>query len=482
MVMQYKSMLCVCLLAFLGYFQSGCDQSEWVILFDGTTMEGWKASENKDSWHIENGALVANGPRSHLFYEGQSGKASFKNFIFEVDVKTEALSNSGIYFHTHYQKSGWPDYGYEAQIAHNVKRETSGAYTGFVMTGSLNGIRNVLKSPVEDGNWFNYRIVVKGNTIQTFINGQLIVDYTEPVDPFRPETNRGRVLSSGTFALQSHSEASKVYFKNIRVKPLPDDVEAPGEPLADQDFSKRLIRLNAKNIPLADLHAHLKDGLTMEQALANARKYGFTYGIPYNSGLKMGIETEDSLRTFLDTHQQPEHTYTAMQAEGREWVNLFEKETVNKFDYVITDAMTWTNDNGQRMRLWIEKETFVEDPQDFMDQLVDHIEEILNNEPIDIYVNATFLPKEIADQYDELWTQDRMDRVINALVKNNVAMEISARYKIPSAKFIKRAKKAGVRFTFGTNNTGADDLGRLEYCLNMVEQTQLTTTDFWLPK
>jgi len=60
-------------------------------------------------------------------------------------------------------------------------------------------------------------------------------------------------------------------------------------------------------------------------------------------------------------------------------------------------------------------------------------------------------------------------------------MEISARYKIPSAKFIKRARKAGVRFTFGTNNTGAADLDRLEYCLNMVEQAQLKTTDFWLP-
>lgn len=482
MIIHYKSILYICLLALIGLFHSGCDQNEWIALFDGSTLEGWEASENKDSWRVENGTLVANGPRSHLFYVGQNSNTTFKNFILEVDVKTESLSNSGIYFHTQYQETGWPDDGYEAQIANNIKRDDSGAYTGFVMTGSLNGIRNVLNSPVEDEKWFHYRILVKGKTIRTYINGQLIVDYTEPDDPFRPEATQGRVLSSGTFALQSHSAASKVYFKNIKVKPLSDDIETPGQPLADQDFAERLIRLNTEGIPLADLHAHLKDGLTMEQALANARKYGFTYGIPYNSGIKMGIETEDSLRSFIAHHQQPAHTYMAMQAEGREWVNLFEKETVSRFDYIITDAMTWTNDNGQRMRLWIEEETFVGEPQHFMGQLVDRIENILNNEPIDIYVNATYLPKEIAARYDELWTQDRMDRVINALVKNSVAMEISARYKIPGGKFIERAKKAGVKFTFGTNNTGPDDLGRLEYCLNMVEKVQLTTTDFWLPK
>ena len=106
---------------------------------------------------------------------------------------------------------------------------------------------------------------------------------------------------------------------------------------------------------------------------------------------------------------------------------------------------------------------------------------VVRNEPIDIYVNATYLPDEIHDQYDELWTNERMDKVIQALADSNVAMEISARYKIPSATFIKRAKEAGVKFTFGTNNTNPNDLGRLEYCLDMVEQCDLTRDDLWLP-
>ena len=252
--------------------------------------------------------------------------------------------------------------------------------------------------------------------------------------------------------------------------------------LVEPEFIKKLEFANERGVPLMDLHVHLKGGLTMEEALANARRYGFTYGIAYNCGLKMGFESEDSLRTFVREYKKPPGTYLAMQAEGREWLEMFSKSTISLFDYVFTDAMTWTNNNGKRMRLWIPEETEIGDPQDFMEQLVENIEAILGNEPIDIYVNATYLPDALIERYDQLWTPDRMDRVIDALKRNQVAMEISARYKIPSETFIKRAKKSGVKFTFGTNNTGAQDLGRLEYCLDMVRNCDLTKEDIWVPE
>jgi len=106
----------------------------------------------------------------------------------------------------------------------------------------------------------------------------------------------------------------------------------------------------------------------------------------------------------------------------------------------------------------------------------------MDQEPIDIYVNATYLPDALMGRYDELWTFDRMDRVIDALKRNKIAMEISARYRIPSETFIKRAKASGVKFTFGTNNTGAQDLGRLEYCLDMVRNCNLRKEDIWVPE
>jgi histidinol phosphatase-like PHP family hydrolase len=219
----------------------------------------------------------------------------------------------------------------------------------------------------------------------------------------------------------------------------------------------------------------------MEAALENARMYGFTYGIAVNCGLKMGFETDEEVRNYLATYHQPPHTWHAMQAEGREWTDMFSPETVSKFDYVFTDAMTWTNDNGKRIRLWIKEETEVGDPQDFMDQLVDRIEKILSNESVDIYVNPTYLPDEINSNYDELWTEERMDRVIAALVESGVALEINNRRMIPSPAFIKRAKAAGVKFTFGTNNGGAMDLGRMDYCLQMAGKCGLEPWDMWLP-
>ena len=254
-----------------------------------------------------------------------------------------------------------------------------------------------------------------------------------------------------------------------------------GQALSDQVYKEKLSKALQKNIPLADLHVHLKKGLTQEQSLSHARTYGFTYGIAFNCGINMGFESNDSLQNFINNYKKPPQTYLAMQAEGREWLDLFDKETIDQFDYVFTDAMTWTNDNGKRMRLWLKEETEVGNPEDFMEQLVDRIENIIGKEPVDIYVNATYLPEEIQGRYNELWTENRMDRVIEALKNNNVAMEISARYKIPSATFISRAKQAGVKFTFGTNNTSPNDLGRLEYCLDMIEKCDLRSNDIWVP-
>jgi hypothetical protein len=476
------------LIALIGIIpQLGCSSDGWITLFNGQSLDGWQASENKGSWQIEDGSLVGKGPRSHLFYVGDVQNHNFKNFEFMADVKTTSSSNSGIYIHTKYLESGWPNKGYECQVINSYfegRDVPGGGYVEQKMTGSLYGIRNVWKASVQDNVWFNYHIVVQGKTIQIFINGELVVDYTESDNPYRPERRKERLLSSGTFAFQCHDSQSFVYYKNVKVKPLPDDIPTPGDPTDDPEFAAKLIELADKNFPLMDLHVHLKPGssVTMDQALNNARKYGFTYGIAINCGLGMGFETDEEVEEYLASYEKPPHTFHAMQAEGREWVDMFSKETVAKFDYVFTDAMTWTNDNGRRMRLWLKEETEIGDPQNFMEQLVDRIETIMSTEPIDIYVNATFIPDDINHLYDELWTVKRMDRVIKALVDNDVALEINDGRSIPSPAFIKRAKAGGVKFTFGTNNAGSAELGKLSYCVEMVKECGLTPNDIWIPR
>ncbi|MDP2339160.1 MAG: hypothetical protein Q8N05_22425 [Bacteroidota bacterium] len=106
---------------------------------------------------------------------------------------------------------------------------------------------------------------------------------------------------------------------------------------------------------------------------------------------------------------------------------------------------------------------------------------MVSKEPIDIHVNPTYLPAVIADKYDELWTDARIERFVKVLADNHVALEINSRFKLPSEKILRKAKAAGVKFSFGTNNTGPD-LGTLDYSLEMKEKLGLTYKDMFMPK
>lgn len=246
------------------------------------------------------------------------------------------------------------------------------------------------------------------------------------------------------------------------------------------DTLRQIADLVRADFPVIDHHAHLKGGLTIGQLLDHSRATGIRYGVAVNCGIGFTVTNDAGIVEWLDSMKnQP--VLRAMQAEGREWVHTFSPEAIAKFDYVFTDAMTFTDHRGKRTRLWINDEVDVPDAQAFMDMYVARIVGILENEPIDIYVNATFLPAVIAKDYDALWTPARMDRVISTAVKNGVAIEISARYRIPSAAFIKKAKSAGAKFSFGTNNTGPE-LGQLEYCLDMIRECGLTRSDMFAPK
>jgi hypothetical protein len=254
----------------------------------------------------------------------------------------------------------------------------------------------------------------------------------------------------------------------------------PSKPAEAMDANPQMLRFQREHFPVVNFHVHLKGGLTLDQALEQARNSGVKYGIAVNCGLGFSVTNDAGINSFLDT-MKGKPVFVGMQAEGREWVRLFSKEVVAKFDYVFTDAMTFTDDSGKRMRLWINDEVEVKDKQAFMDMLISRIQGIMNNEPIDIYVNPTFLPDCIAKEYDALWTQERMQKVIAAASKNGVAIEINARYRLPSPAFIKLAKQAGVKFSFGTNNAD-NNVGGLDYCLAMVQECGLTPQDMFMPK
>ena len=186
--------------------QTQAQKKGWIKLFDGKTLDGWKAAENPQTFSIEDGTIKVFGNRAHLFYVGSVQDHNFKNFEYKATVMTKPGANSGMYIHTKYQEDGWPSQGYEIQV--------NNSHTDWRRTGSVYGIQDVKEPPAKDDKWFTQHIIVNGNKITVKVDGKTINEYTVPAE--------GGKLSSGTFALQGHDPKSMVYYKDIMIKVLPD--------------------------------------------------------------------------------------------------------------------------------------------------------------------------------------------------------------------------------------------------------------------
>ncbi|WP_372894557.1 DUF1080 domain-containing protein [Stieleria sp.] len=196
--------------------ESPSTEDGFVKIFDGESMEGWKlAEENTDAWQVEDGKLVCRGERCHAFYVGPL--APMKDFHFKAEVMTTPGSNAGIYFHTKYQPTGWPKYGYECQVnvSHKDPKKTSSLYAVENVSAE-----DLAAHGIKDNQWYTQEIIVTGRRIQLIVNGKTMVDYTEPENKEAFDKNFERRLGEGTIALQAHDPKSVCYFRNLRVKPL----------------------------------------------------------------------------------------------------------------------------------------------------------------------------------------------------------------------------------------------------------------------
>ena len=200
------------LLGFCLSFTSRPKADGWVSIFDGKTLTGWKAAENPATFSVQDGAIVVAGPRAHLFYEGPVNNHNFKNFEWKAQVKTMPGSNSGMFVHTAYQETGWPSKGYEIQV--------NQTHTDWRKTGSVYGLQDVKEVFVKDDEWYTEHIIVQGKKVIIKINDKVINDYTEADSV--SQGSSGKKLGSGTIALQGHDPKSKVLFKDIMIKVLPD--------------------------------------------------------------------------------------------------------------------------------------------------------------------------------------------------------------------------------------------------------------------
>jgi hypothetical protein len=183
--------------ASFGAQSAGDSSAGWKRIFDGKTLNGWKANESPESWSVQDGAIVGRGNRSHLFYMEQE----CENCEFKAMVKLNKGGNSGMYFRAVFEP-GWP-HGYEAQVNNSHKDP--------VRTGSLYNMVKIYEQLVPDDTWWEQHIIADGNHIIIKVNGKTVVDYTDEKNTY----------TKGYLAFQQHDPGSVVMYKDVMMKVLP---------------------------------------------------------------------------------------------------------------------------------------------------------------------------------------------------------------------------------------------------------------------
>ena len=460
---------------------SACGRTGEPVQLDRFTSSDGSVAEGTEITVAGGTAWLADGDYRNFILTGKAcmEKGAEASLFFHTDGKSFARSGAS----GHHGKAVSDGAGTDDGLSGYEVIFRNGPIDGTRKTGSLAAVRNLYRSLVDDTEWFTFVIAVREKNIVVTIDSTEVVCYTEPEQPYRMEPYRDRLLGHGRIALKGVS--GKMTFSDLTVTGLPGDAVNPCDtmPVPDEQ-NDPVIRLQQRNFPLIDYHVHLKGGLTKDMAHAMSMNYGINYGVAPNAGEggvgRMLADDEEVYEYYDEVKDMP--FLRGVQGEGRRWTMTFSQEALGVFDYLFTDAMTIVDHKGRLSRIYRPEEVHYDgiDKEQYMDHLVDQTVKILTNEPADIYANPTYIPDDMASDYDRYWTDDRVDRVLDVLEKYGIALEINARYRIPSFDIIRKAKERGIRFTFGTNNVDAD-FGRLEYCIEAIEECGLTPDDLWFP-
>src|SRR5258708_6398908 len=145
--------------------------SGWQLLFDGTTLNGWRGFKDEKpgtGWIVANGELTTPGHIGDLVTVGEVG-----NFELRVSWKVGKGSNSGIIYRVGLDGSGPHETGPEYQLLDNPN---SNENDGLHSAGALYDVIAPDKDAIRPtGEWNDTLIVVRGWKIQHWLNGEKIV-------------------------------------------------------------------------------------------------------------------------------------------------------------------------------------------------------------------------------------------------------------------------------------------------------------------
>jgi hypothetical protein len=405
------------------------DQDEkWLELFNGKDLQGWKASEHDSSWSVVDGVLQGVGERSHLFYQGKYLQDTFKNFELVAEVKTHKLANSGIYFHTAFQQEGWPNQGIEVQV--NNSHIGMGEGIELKKSGSLYGVRNIYQTFTKDSVWYTTRIIVQGKNVKIWIDSMLIVDYTKPEDPASHGIPASRQINKGTIALQCHDPLSKVHFRSIRIRRIPDDAPTPGTAGHFGSWFDSLSMLQGRQFAFIDLNPG--GGITMDSLLA----------CYYQTGINVAavIPLEDTMNRVMQNKLNEASN-----------IPVFKGLKVNESNYMDVSP----------------------DISAAFDYLIGESSDLLTSK------------KMLASGKIKIWAhQGEIENYIPYIrlaKQHQIAIEINNETKTPSLELIKMAKSEGCKFTL-SHLVPPSRMEASTYIFDAIQFAGLGYKDFYIPK
>jgi len=198
----------------------------WVLLFDGTTMNGWRTYKNQktDDWYVENGELYCK-------MEGVTKRADmitndqYENFELQIDWKIAPKENSGIIYMVTEENGASYESGPEYQLIDDV------GYPGKLSDKQLSGANYDMQAPnakvAKPAGEFNHtKIVINKGHVEHWLNGTKVVEYELWSNEWQQQKENSKwknvkpygMSKKGYIALQDHGGG--VAFKNIKIKPL----------------------------------------------------------------------------------------------------------------------------------------------------------------------------------------------------------------------------------------------------------------------
>jgi hypothetical protein len=174
-------------------------------LFNGKDLSGWKIY-GTEKWFVEKGLLVCeSGPDKQYGYLATD--KFYKNFDLTLEFLQEADGNSGVFFRS--TIDGTKISGWQCEVAPKG-HDTGGIYESYGR-GWLKQIDDDKENILKPGEWNKMRIRVVGDKVQTWLNGQPMVDFSDE------KIGQG----NGSIALQIHDGGGiRVKWRNLVIEEL----------------------------------------------------------------------------------------------------------------------------------------------------------------------------------------------------------------------------------------------------------------------